>query len=320
MIQRIKSIFTNWIQIKRLNVFVLFLVLAFVISMVAKLSNQLSQTLQLKLIPTQLSTKEILTENKPNYMDITIKTQGFDLLKYAFKELAIEVDVSKLEKDGSFYYWRTNPKDLTLLNFFDSDVTIEAISPRTVSFSYDVQSLKKIPVVIRVNPEFALGYDLLDGLKSHPDSVTVVGPKVLLDTIFNVFTSNLLLTDVKKDIDQTVGLELTPNLNFSNQFVQVKGQVDKFTEGKLNVPVTVVNLPDHLSLSIFPKELPVVFYTNLSSYNSIDASDFVVLCDYNSLDTSTNILTPTLASYPKTIKRASLQLNKLEYVIKKSND
>ena len=54
MIQRIKSIFTNWIQIKRLNVFVLFLVLAFVISMVAKLSNQLSQTLQLKLIPTQM--------------------------------------------------------------------------------------------------------------------------------------------------------------------------------------------------------------------------------------------------------------------------
>ena len=72
--------------------------------MVAKLSNQLSQTLKLKLIPTQLSTKEILTENKPNYMYITIKTQGFDLLKYAFKELAIEVDVSKLEKDVSFNF------------------------------------------------------------------------------------------------------------------------------------------------------------------------------------------------------------------------
>ena len=320
MIQRLKSILINWIQIKRLNVFVLFLVLAFIISMVAKLSNQLSQTLQLKLIPTQLSTKEILTENKPNYVYVTIKTQGFNMLKYAFKDLAIEIDVTKLEKDGSFYHWRTNPKDLKLLNYFDSDVIVEAITPNTVSFTYDVQSLKKIPVVVRSTPEFALGYDLLNDLKSQPDSVTVVGPKVLLDSISNVFTSNLLLTDVKKDINQTVALEITPNLSFSNKFVQIKGEVDKFTEGKLNIPVSVINLPEAISLSIFPKEVPVVFYTNLNSYNSINATDFVVVCDYNRLDTSTNLLTPILESYPPTIKNASLQINKLEYVINKSND
>ncbi|MGI9559794.1 MAG: CdaR family protein [Flavobacteriaceae bacterium] len=320
MIQRLKSILINWIQIKRLNVFVLFLVLAFIISMVAKLSNQLSQTLQLKLIPTQLSTKEILTENKPNYVYVTIKTQGFNMLKYAFKDLAIEIDVTKLEKDGSFYHWRTNPKDLKLLNYFDSDVIVEAITPNTVSFTYDVQSLKKIPVVVRATYEFALGYDLLNDLKSQPDSVTVVGPKVLLDSISNVFTSDLLLTDVKKDINQTVALEITPNLSFSNKFVQIKGKVDKFTEGKLNIPVSVINLPEAISLSIFPKEVPVVFYTNLNSYNSIDATDFVVVCDYNRLDTSTNVLTPILESYPPTIKNASLQINKLEYVINKSND
>lgn len=320
MIQRLTSILTNLIQIKRLNVFVLFLVLAFVISMFAKLSNQLSQTLKLKLIPTQISKKEILTENKPNYVYVTIKTQGFNMLKYAFKDLAIEIDVAKLEKDGSFYYWHTNPKDLTLLNYFNSDVTVEAITPNTVSFTYDVQSLKKIPVVIRATPEFALGYDLLNGLKSQPDSVTVVGPKVLLDSISNVFTSNLLLKDVKKDINRTVALEIKPNLSFSNKFVQVQGKVDKFTEGKLNVPVSVINLPEDISLSIFPKEVPVVFYTSLSSYNSIDANDFIVTCDYNRLDNLANVLTPKLASYPPTIKNASLQINKLEYVIKKSDD
>ena len=320
MIQRLTSILTNLIQIKRLNVFVLFLVLAFVISMFAKLSNQLSQTLKLKLIPTQISKKEILTENKPNYVYVTIKTQGFNMLKYAFKDLAIEIDVAKLEKDGSFYYWHTNPKDLTLLNYFDSDVTVEAITPNTVSFTYDVQSLKKIPVVVRATPEFALGYDLLNGLKSQPDSVTVVGPKVLLDSISKVFTSNLLLKDVKKDINRTVVLEIKPNLSFSNKFVQVQGKVDKFTEGKLNVPVSVINLPEDISLSIFPKEVPVVFYTSLSSYNSIDANDFIVTCDYNRLDNLANVLTPKLASYPPTIKNASLQINKLEYVIKKSDD
>ena len=320
MIRRLNSTLINWIQIKGLNVFLLFLFLAFIISILAKLSNQLSQTLQLKIIPTQLSTKEIITENKPYYIFVTIKTQGFNMLKYAFKDLAIEIDLSKLEKDGSFYYWYTKTKDLKLLNYFDSDVIVEAVNPNKVSFPYEVQSLKKIPVLIRVTPEFALGYDLLNGLKSQPDSVTVVGPKVLLNSVSNIYTSKLLLEDVKKDIDLNVSLEVTPNLSFSNKFVRVKGEVDKFTEGKINVPVRVINLPENISLSIFPKEVPVVFYTNFSAYNSIDATDFEVVCDFKNLDTSINVITPTLESYPPEIKRASIQLNKLEYVIKKSND
>ena len=109
-------------------------------------------------------------------------------------------------------------------------------------------------------------------------------------------------------------------LKFSKTKVLVTGKVDKFTEGKIAVPVHLVNLPEHLTLSVFPKEIPVVFYTSLSAYNSIDRNDFRIECDYNTLDLSSNVMIPKLVLYPKSAKMAELQINSLEYVITKKND
>ena len=128
------------------------------------------------------------------------------------------------------------------------------------------------------------------------------------------------MTAVKSDINQSVELRIPPNLKPSSNVVQVFGTVEKFTEGKLNVPVSVVNLPEGFTVSIFPKEIPVVYYTNLRTYDSISATDFKVVCDFNNFNIDSKVLVPTLASYPKSIKNASLEINKLEFVMTKKND
>jgi hypothetical protein len=70
-----------------------------------------------------------------------------------------------------------------------------------------------------------------------------------------------------------------------------------------------------LNVTIFPKDVPVVFYTSLTAYNSIDKSDFIVECDFSSINQENNILFPKLVSFPESVSRASIQLSKLEYVI-----
>ena len=160
-------------------------------------------------------------------------------------------------------------------------------------------------------------------LKSHPDSIAIVGPKKYLENINKVSTKNITLNDVQKDIETTVDLDVSnypAYLKFSKTKVLLTGKVDKFTEGKIAVPVQLVNLPKNLTLSIFPKEIPVVFYTSLSAYNSIERNDFRIECDYNSLDLSSNVMIPKLVLYPKSAKTAELQINSLEYVITKKND
>ena len=88
-----KNILIKVVQIKRLNVFVLFFVMALTISVLSKFSDRVTQTLSLELVPVQLNPTELITDSQPQFMDVTVETDGYDMLKYAFQHLTYKIDV-----------------------------------------------------------------------------------------------------------------------------------------------------------------------------------------------------------------------------------
>lgn len=311
------------IRAKRLNVFVLFLLLAFFISLLSKLTSPTTHTLQFELQPTKLPPRVLLIEDRLPIIDVTITTNGFSLLKYAFKKLKLNVDFSTLQKNDTVYYWEQSAHRAEIAQFFNSSTVIENIRPTALTFVYATQFAKKVPVTINLQPEFVMGYDLKTPLRAHPDTITIVGPQHFVQTIDKVTTQQRTLNSVKSDIDLPLDLDLTniPSyVKLSERSVQVKGVVDKFTEGTVSVPVQLVNIPDGILVSIFPKEIPVVYYTSLSTYDAITPEDFRIECDFNILDRSSNVMIPKLVAYPSTAKTAALQINSLEYVITQKND
>ena len=74
----IKQIKQN-IRAKRLNVFLLFLALAFVISMLSKLSSTRMHTLEFELQPSKLPPQELLIQDPLPKVEVTITTSGFNL-------------------------------------------------------------------------------------------------------------------------------------------------------------------------------------------------------------------------------------------------
>ena len=311
------------IRAKRLNVFVLFLLLAFFISLLSKLTSPTTHTLQFELQPTKLPQRVLLIEDRLPSVDVTITTNGFSLLKYAFKKLKLNVDFSTLQKNDTVYYWEQSAHRAEIAQFFNSSTVIENIRPAALTFVYATQFAKKVPVSINLQPEFVVGYDLKRPLRALPDSITIVGPQQYVQTIDKVTTQQRTLNSVKSDIDLPLDLDLTniPSyVKLSERSVQVKGMVDKFTEGTVSVPVQLVNIPDGILVSIFPKEIPVVYYTSLSTYDAITPEDFRIECDFSALDYASGVMVPKLVSYPSEAKTAALQINSLEYIITEKND
>ena len=315
MKDKLRNRLNYFIKIKSFNVFLLFLILAFVISIAAKLSNNITQTITVQLEPFNVPVTDVLIEDKPKFINITVNSQGFNLIKYAFKDLKLKVNFSKISKDSLNYLWNKDLEGYRISKLFDNSTLILDVSPNELSFQYDLQSVKKIPVVINSKVEFSPGFNFVSSLRCNPDSILIIGPKSVVDSFSNISTNKLEFKNLKQNINQPVELTMNAELKYSESIVQIFGEVDRFTEGQFTIPVKITNTPENLNVTIFPKNVPVVFYTSLTAYNSIDKSDFVVECDFSSINQENNILFPKLVSFPESVNRASIQLSKLEYVI-----
>ena len=323
MTKKNKNIKLKSVKQKRPNVFVLFLFLSFLISLLVKLSNTYTQTLNFELSPKNLKSNELIISETPNFVNITISGRGFQLLKYYINKPIIEVDFSQLIKNSNRYIWTESRQLDKIINYFDSEIVVKSINPDTIVFPFDSQFTKKLPINILVKSNFAIGFDLIDKFQSSPDSITIIGPESILKTLRSISTKQIELNEINSSVDMSVELNIPSEikqLNFSHESVSIFAEVDKFTEGMVNVPVTIVNLPEQLDISFFPKEISVVYYSSLEAYNTIDQTDFTVECDFNLLTADNNYLNPVLVNKPLSVKTAQLKITQLEFIITPKND
>jgi hypothetical protein len=126
------------------------------------------------------------------------------------------------------------------------------------------------------------------------------------------------LENIISDVNSTVKLKLPrqhQDLKFSQEQVQVIGTVEKFTEGIIDVPVNVINIPKNIKIKYYPKTVPVIYYTSLSNFKSISSSSFIVESDYNSLSAADSYLIPKIVQQPDVVKNARLSIKRIEFIL-----
>ncbi|PWK19516.1 YbbR-like domain-containing protein [Xanthomarina spongicola] len=318
MLRNIKSKILASIQNKKINIFLLFLVLSFVVLLVLKLSTTYTNTITFKINKINVPESYLVLNDSSHTLKITLRTSGFNLLKYYFKKPNVDIGFNEnIEKSKDYYIWNKHQGFSDLNLQFDKDIEIVSIIPDTLKFRFDVNAVKKVPIKLNSKLSFSVGFDLLDSIKIVPDSIKIIGPEVLVSEISFVETDTFRLKDIKSDIDSPVLLNLPKdnNLIFSENSVEIKADVDKFTEGHLKIPVTVINVPDSLKIKYFPKKLYVTYYTSLSNYNSISANDFIITCNFNEVEKESEYLKPQIVQQPKDARNVKLSQEQIEFII-----
>jgi len=318
MIKTLKSHVLSSIKSKKINVFLLFLLSAFVILIFNKLSKEYTNTLVFSIEKQHVPLEHVILNDSSNVLAITLKTHGFKWLSYYMSAPKIKIDFAKdVYIKDSVYVWRKPMKYLANTQF-DDQVELLNISPDTLFFKYGVNLVKKVPVKLKSDIDFALGYDIAGDYQLKPDSITIIGPDIIVSKLEFVQTKKVSLVDVKTNIIKNLALDL-PNisdLKFSTELVTLNAKVEKFTEGKLKVPVEIINIPEGLKIKYFPKEINVSYYVSLNNFNSVTVKDFKVVCDYNKVG-KTSTLFPELVSIPSQVKNAKINQQLIEFIITK---
>lgn len=319
MIKRLKSKLLASIRNKRINVFLIFLLLAFIILIFSKLSKSYTNTIAFKIEKLNVPQDKVILNNSDSVLNITLKTHGFKWLDFYLKPPKVKIDFSKdVSVNKSRFIYTKSKSKLFNTNRFYKNVEVINLFPDTLYFNFDVNAIKSVPVKINTNIEFRQGFDVFDVYKTFPDSVKVIGPRELISSIHEIETELLELKDVKSDVNTLINLKLPEKqsgIKFSNTSVGFKATVERFTEGSVKVPISVINVPEEIKIKYFPKEVVVTFYTSLEKFKYIKPNHFKVVCDYGKVGGNSSYFTPELIKQSKDVKSVKLGRQHIEFII-----
>lgn len=302
--------------------FIGFLVASTIIWFLTSLSKVYVTTLVLPVTYKELPQNKLFQTPPSKQIRLQIKATGFKIIKAKFKNKSIVLQTGNLKKKSTHaYYFLLSTQKISIQDQVLKEVEILGFLKDTVHLNLGSLTTKKVPLKTNFNINYQKGYDLLETIAVSPDSITVSGPETQINTIQFIEVKELTLNAVKANFYEKIAIlkpTISKNIKINIDSVSVIGKVDKFTEGKFDVPYLVNNLPENTQLNTLHKKVTVAFVVALSNFNKIDENSFVISCDY-AISEKNNLgyLLPKVISKPNLVKSVRIVPNKIDFLIQK---
>lgn len=301
--------------------FFLFVVLAFIFWMLAKFSKEYEATVLFK-VQYALPKNKVLQSEPLQEIPIHIKGTGFKLIGAKLFSKEIQLNTNNLVYlEGSKYYILLNQQELGIEKQMSAGLSIDYFVKDSIFFDLGNLEVKRVPIMPRTEINFLPGYDFVSKMKVTPDSITITGPNGILDTIRHIKTTMVAIDEVNATIQEKVGLSLPSSaikIADDTREVSLYGEVDKFTEGIIEVPFSIDNLPENEQINTFPKRVKVSFNVSLSNFNKVNENSFTVRCNYTfSKENNLSYLIPRLYIQSDLVKNVKMTPNKIDFLIQK---
>ena len=274
---------TSKINYKTLNNFFIFLLISLLFSTVVKLTKVYTKNINYKITLSEIPDNKIVTGQSVDSINLKVSSFGFDFIKHYLSTKSILISSQNLIDDSKSFILTESNNYMEIENFIKPEFDLISINFDSLFFSYDQLKSKKVPIILNSNVSFSEGYDYFKTYKLSTDSVTVVGPELVLDSINFINTFELNLTNIRSDISQSVKLKVLDHndVKYSDLSVDVSIDVEKSTESVLYIPVSIINIPKGVNINYYPKMIKVSFSVSLENYLIYKPKDFKIICDYN---------------------------------------
>jgi hypothetical protein len=302
--------------------FISFLIISFLIWFLITFSKEYDTVVTYPVSYKNLPQNKLLQETPRSTIDISIKASGFKIVRTKLKNKIIKLEASELQKKkAENFYLLTRNQTVKIQKQLLSGVVLQEIIQDTIYLNLGILGSKKVAIKPNLTINYHIGYDLLEPITIKPDSVVVSGSEAQLQKIKYLTLNKLSLNDVKNDFSEQVGIinpEAQNSLNINTTKVSISGKVDKFTEGVLQIPFTIKNLPENTSLTILTENVEIVFIVALSNFAKVSEASFKVECDFAlSEENNLGYLIPKVISKPNFIKSFKLVPSKIDFLIRK---
>lgn len=319
MLKRLKSGTRTRFRKTDFNSFLFFLIFAIVIWIFVQFSKQYNEILSIPVEYSNVPPDKLLKRDNPESIELRMQDNGFNIAWYSLFPPTLTIDLSGTgEENGNLLYVIDENRN-DIQNQLNIDFDESSFLKDVIVIKYEQKQEKKLPVIPRIEIGYAAGYSAVGELRISPDSVRVSGPDNILDTLSVLYTFPAKLTKVKEDLLGTVNLDTTslPAVTFYQNRIKYSLDVEKVTEGNVQVPIELVNVPEGLNVVIFPKETVLFYQVNLKDFNKVTASDFRVVANFKGIKENQDFLIPEVVQKPDFTSNIRLNEKRIQFIIKK---
>lgn len=319
MLKRLKALTKTRFKKTNFNSFFFFLFFAVVIWIFVQFSKQYNEIIDIPVSYVNIPPDKLLSPDNPSVLKLRMEENGFKIAWFSLFPPTLYIDVSKsVEQDGKLLYFIDENRN-EILSQLNIDFEDSQFVKDVLSIQFQQKEEKILPVISNIEVNFAAGYSSIETLSIQPDSVTVSGPRKLLDTLTRLTTRDLKLQKVNDDLDGSIGIDTSglKDLTIYTPEVEYMLDVEKFTEGSVDVPIELINVPEGLNVVIFPKQTLLFFQVVLNDYSKVNASDFRVVADFSKLQGNQDFLIPEISKKPAFTTNHRLNEKRIQFIIKK---
>jgi len=271
--------------------YLVFLLIAIVIWYLNALNKDYTTEQRFAVKYTDLPDDKVLANPPPEYLTLTISAQGFSLLKYRYGmiyPLTLEASYQTLRKKnnsprGENYYLTPQSIFDRVASQLSSDVRLKSIVPDTINFLLSETVRKNLPVKPVLQLQFEKGFFPKGNMQIEPGEITVTGPKALVDSMQFVYTRTKVFKKLKDTLKASIELQSVGQLRYSVSEVNIIQVIERYTEATISVPIEPLNLPEGLTMKVFPGTVSVNCLVPVADYEKIQPYMFRAVVDYTSI-------------------------------------
>ena len=316
MIKKIQTGITS----PKARVFLLLLLCSVGAWLISRLSQTYTHTVAFPIAYENAPDSLVLLSPPPAELDARLRANGFQLLRYQLNPKPIRIDLAAAGQKGSQLYVAPETCRTLLQGQLDDAVSLLSIPGDTITFDYQALKSRTVPVRPDVSVELAQNF-MLDGpLRVEPARVHILGPPGEIDTLGFLKTEPLRLTDVKESFSRELnirGIASLPNSKLSQRTVAVSGDVFRFSEVIVEVPIAVSGVPEGVEIRTFPDRVGLLCKGRIEVLKKLDSTDFRVVADYTTPNSETGRLPLSLTEYPEAVSHMDLLENSVEYIVRR---
>ncbi|MBN2264153.1 MAG: hypothetical protein JW735_14635 [Prolixibacteraceae bacterium] len=307
-------------------IFLLCVVVSSILWLVSVLGKSYEVEVGIPIRYTNLPKDKVLVNEPPHKINVMLKSYGFTLLRHKI-QLTINPINFNVKQFTLNMMDDVNRNEFSLnLNQYlpqiskqvSSEITLLKISPEIINFKFDqiVSAKKKVKHNFKL--EFDTHYFLSDSISFDPDSITVSGPKSIIDSICCVETRQLVFNNINATVNKkNIKLQEIEQVQFDRKKIATNIPVSLYTEYNAEISIEKINVPDSVNMIILPPKVKVKCLVPVEKYANINNTSFIFSVNFEQLNSQNKKYTVNAVRVPQYIKSLNYTPLEVDYLLQK---